>query len=225
MRAMRCTSATSRQFFFSRRCCRRGCRARSSGRSGWPRRSASRCCWRRWTLRSTHACVPPSRPWTYGWRKVSPSCCWRGSPRSPLMRRSTGVLRGRAGEGCANPRRTGAAHHRRHPRHGRSGGARPGRPLDPARLCHRPRSAGDRSAQIAFRQNGRLVTWAERPRLRPDIAAALGRPDIGKRRFGFAIALPEALDCRNGQPELVAAFADGRAVSLPRESLDAVCPR
>ncbi len=81
------------------------------------------------------------------------------------------------------------------------------------------------AAQVAFRQNGRLVTWAERPRLRPDIAAALGRPDIGKRRFGFAIALPEALDCRNGQPELVAAFADGRAVSLPRESLDAVCPR
>ncbi len=83
----------------------------------------------------------------------------------------------------------------------------------------------DIPAQVAFRLNGRLITWAERPRLRPDIAAALGRPDIAKRRFGFAIALPEAVDCRNGQPELVAAFADGRAVSLPRESLDAVCPR
>ncbi len=81
------------------------------------------------------------------------------------------------------------------------------------------------AAQVAFRQNGRVVTWAERPRLRPDIATALGRPDIAKRRFGFAIVLPEPLDCQGGQPELAAAFDDGRAVSLPREALDAVCPR
>ncbi len=80
-------------------------------------------------------------------------------------------------------------------------------------------------AQVALRQDGRVVALAERPRLRPDVAATLGRPDIAKVRFGFVMALPEAFDCQGGQPELVAAFADGRAIALPREPLAALCAR
>lgn len=79
-------------------------------------------------------------------------------------------------------------------------------------------------SHIALMQNGKAIAFDAMTRMRTATAKALGRPDIGSKRFGFSLSLPADFDCRQGPVEARLVLNDGRVATVTQAPGITICP-
>lgn len=78
-------------------------------------------------------------------------------------------------------------------------------------------------AHFAILDQGRVVDIAQARRFRPEVARALGREDLARRRIGFWLGAPAGARCAGERLEARLILADGRVFRVPDAPLAALC--